>query len=76
MQEAVDLIIRQILDCPQKFLAAFQMVLHEVLHALTYSDIVRQCLPNSREIIQEIQDNQEVLKRSGVIEPEAETAVA
>ena len=39
----------------------------EVLHALTYSDIVRQCLPNSREIIQEIQDNQEVLKRSGVI---------
>lgn len=37
------------------------------LHALTYSDIVRQCLPNSREIITDIMDNQEVLGRSGVI---------
>ena len=39
----------------------------EVLHALTYSDIVRQCLPNSRQIIADIQNNQAVLERSGVI---------
>ncbi len=39
----------------------------EVLHALTYSDIVRQCLPNSRQIIEDIQNNQAVLERSGVI---------
>lgn len=39
----------------------------EVLHALTYSEIVRQCLPNAREIIEEIQENQDVLSRSGVI---------
>lgn len=39
----------------------------EVLHALTYSDIVRQCLPNSREIISDIMNNQNVLERSGVI---------
>lgn len=39
----------------------------EVLHALTYSEIVRQCLPNAREIIEEVQNNQEVLNRSGVI---------
>ncbi|MCT7477489.1 ribonucleotide-diphosphate reductase subunit beta [Escherichia coli] len=39
----------------------------EVLHALTYSEIVRQCLPNAREIIEEIQENQNVLSRSGVI---------
>lgn len=39
----------------------------EVLHALTYSDIIRQCIPNAREIIQEIMANQEILERSGVI---------
>lgn len=39
----------------------------EVLHALTYSDIVRQCLPNAQSIIQDIQENQAVLERSGVI---------
>lgn len=39
----------------------------EVLHALTYSDIVRQCLPNSRQIIEDIQNNQAVLERSSVI---------
>lgn len=39
----------------------------EVLHALTYSDIVRQCLPNSREIIADIMSNQNILERSSVI---------
>lgn len=39
----------------------------EVLHALTYSDIVRQCLKNPRAIIQEVMDNQAILDRSGVV---------
>lgn len=39
----------------------------EYLHAVTYSEIVRQCLPNSRQIIEDIQNNQAVLERTGVI---------
>lgn len=37
------------------------------LHALTYSDIIRQCLPDAKNIITQIMDNQEVLKRSTTI---------
>lgn len=40
----------------------------EVLHALTYSEIVRQCLSNANSILEEIMGDQNVLRRSKVLE--------
>lgn len=40
---------------------------NEILHALTYSEIVRQCIKDSKGIIREVMDNQNVLKRSTAI---------
>lgn len=39
----------------------------EVLHALTYSEIVRNCNAAPRSVIDDIMNNHEVLERSGVI---------
>ena len=36
----------------------------EVLHSLTYSEIIRQCIPNPKEAISEAMDNNNVLERS------------
>ena len=40
---------------------------NEILHSLTYSEIVRQCIKDSKGIIREVMDNQHVLKRSTAI---------
>lgn len=40
----------------------------EVLHALTYSEIVRQCIKNPSEVIQQILDNDKILNRMGIVE--------
>lgn len=36
----------------------------EVLHALTYSEIVRQCIPDPQEVFNEVLKNEEVLGRA------------
>ena len=40
---------------------------NEILHSLTYSEIIRQCLKDSKGIIRDVMANQDVLKRSGSI---------
>ena len=40
---------------------------NEILHALTYSEIIRQCIKDSKGIIRDVMDNQHVLKRSTAI---------
>lgn len=40
---------------------------NEGLHALTYSEIVRQCLKDSNNTIQQILDDKEILDRSDII---------
>jgi len=39
----------------------------EVLHALTYSEIVRQCIPDTKEIFESIMQNEELLGRLGPV---------
>lgn len=39
----------------------------EVLHGLTYGEIVRQCIPNSNELFDEISKNQDISDRLGII---------
>lgn len=39
----------------------------EVLHSLTYSEIIRQCIPNPQEAIAEAMENQSVIKRASKI---------
>lgn len=39
----------------------------EVLHALTYSEIVRQCTPNPVEVIDQIMENDKIFNRMGII---------
>ena len=40
----------------------------EVLHALTYSEIIRQCIPNPNEVIEQIMENDRIFQRMGVVE--------
>lgn len=40
----------------------------EVLHALTYSEIVRQCVPDPNELLGDILNNDEITKRMGIVE--------
>lgn len=40
----------------------------EVLHALTYSEIVRQCVKNPAEVIDEIVNNKNIFNRMGIVE--------
>lgn len=40
----------------------------EVLHALTYSEIVRQCIRDPKEIFNQILENQNISQRMGVVE--------
>ena len=40
----------------------------EVLHALTYSEIIRQCLGDPQQILQDVLDNPQIESRSGVID--------
>lgn len=40
----------------------------EVLHALTYSEIVRQCIKNPAEVIDEIVKNENIFNRMGIVE--------
>ncbi|WNL63260.1 ribonucleotide reductase of class Ia (aerobic), beta subunit [Citrobacter phage Tr1] len=40
----------------------------EVLHALTYSEIIRQCVPNPNEVIDQIMENSRIFDRMGVVE--------
>lgn len=40
---------------------------NEILHSLTYSEIVRQCIKDAKGIITQVMQNQNVLKRSGSI---------
>lgn len=40
----------------------------EVLHALTYSEIIRQCVPNPQDVIEQSVANDQIFKRMGVIE--------
>lgn len=39
----------------------------EVLHALTYSEIIRQCTPNPIEVIDQIMENDKIFNRMGII---------
>lgn len=39
----------------------------EVLHALTYSEIIRQCTPNPVEVIEQIMENDKIFNRMGII---------
>ena len=40
----------------------------EVLHALTYSEIVRQCVKNPNDVIEEIIANTHIFNRMGIVE--------
>lgn len=40
----------------------------EVLHALTYSEIIRQCIPNPNEVIDQIMENERIFQRMGIVE--------
>lgn len=49
----------------------------EVTHALTYSEIIRQCVRNPQEVIDQVVNNESILSRMGIVEEvfsELETA--
>lgn len=40
----------------------------EVLHALTYSEIIRQCVSNPQEVIEQALENEQIFTRMGIVE--------